>query len=77
MGRGVVNKVQNSWGQFRGIYLYRVIFPRLRLMMGRCKGFGSCYFLPFMVPCKEYAIKNFLLIYYFLKIDFLVLKNRG
>ena len=30
----VVNRIQNSWGQIRGIYLYRVIFPGLRLMVG-------------------------------------------
>ena len=33
-GGGVVNRVQNPWGQFRGIYLHRVIFPGLRLMVG-------------------------------------------
>ena len=42
------------------------------------RGLGSNYFLSFMVPCNEYAVKKFSLNYYFWnEFDFLLLKNCG
>ena len=40
------------------------------------RGFGYCYFLPFMVPCNEYAINNFNKITIFLKLIFSIEKPR-